>query len=167
MSRFADARTRLEGLLANATDAESFEKAANAALALTKANQADLHAVRLKSEILKLESDVAVAGRKRGRKGQGTTLVFVPLISTIVLAGTLILQFYTAVLSDQETRRTGPQRQELQRQREAGRGSAFGGRAQGLSQEYKQFFLRLIKYKFPDRSSLFRACATAAEQVLS
>ena len=69
MSGFADARTRLEGLLANATDAESFEKAANAALALTKANQADLDGRKVESEILKLESDVAVARQQARAEG--------------------------------------------------------------------------------------------------
>jgi ribosomal protein L17 len=170
MSGFDTARLTVERLLAEAKDGDTLEKAANAALALTKASQAELDGRKVENEIIKLKNDVALGRRQaRAESTRHYVSVFGPLATTFVLAGTLALQTYTAILSDQAKREElDRQRQDLQRLRDAEEDTRWAEMLKTLSQEYKELSPGLLNLRrFFSSPRYADQARVTAEQTLS
>ena len=170
MSGFDTARLTVERLLAEAKDGDTLEKAANAALALTKASQAELDGRKVENEIIKLKNDVALGRRQaRAESTRHYVSVFGPLATTFVLAGTLALQTYTAILSDQaKLEELDRQRQDLQRLRDAEEDTRWAEMLKTLSQEYKELSPGLLNLRrFFSSPRYADQARVTAEQTLS
>jgi hypothetical protein len=169
MSNLDSARDTVERLAAGATDPEAVEKAARAAAALYEIGKLKADTQKALNEAAKIENELSEARqRNKSDERKHYASLLAPLLSTLILGGTLVLQTYQAFLSDRQKQvELDRQRTDQERQRDAAEDALWGETLKALSQEYKEISPGLVNLRrFLSSSRYAELSKKTAEQAL-